>query len=87
MNIDALIAAYELELSGYQRRGLTERAKLVEQELRRLGLSLGSKPREDVQTEPASTITITDTPETPQTPPKASKPVSVPKRPPTRKKR
>jgi hypothetical protein len=85
MNIDALIAAYQSELSGYQRRGLTERAKLVEQELRRLGLSLGSKPREDVQTEPASTIT--DTPETPQTPPKASKPVSVPKRPPTRKKR
>ena len=85
MNIDALIAAYQSELSGYQRRGLTERAKLVEQELRRLGLSLGSKPREDVQTEPASTTTIEE--ETPQTPPKASKPVSVPKRPPTRKKR
>jgi hypothetical protein len=30
MNHDALIAAYEAELHGYIRRGLQDRAKLVE---------------------------------------------------------
>jgi len=55
MDIDALIAAYELELAGYKRRGLKDRAKLVEEELRRLGRSTGVTPREDVPAEPAST--------------------------------
>jgi len=85
MSIDALIAAYELELLGYRRRGLTERAALVEMELRRLGLSLGHKPREDVRTEPTGTTESTsDAPQAPLVTP--AKP-SAPKRPTTRKKR
>lgn len=73
MNVDALIAAYEAELAAYRRRGLKDRAKLVEEELRRLGRSTGVTPREDVPPEPAST-----TPDTPD---------AEPKRPITRKKR
>jgi hypothetical protein len=84
-NIDALIHAYQEELRGYQRRGLTDRAKLVEEELRRLGHSPGVTPREDVLTEPTSTHTIT--PEAPQKPAKAAKDAPAPKRPTTRKKR
>ena len=85
MSNDAIIAAYELELLGYRRRGLTERAALVETELHRLGLSLGHKPREDVRTEPASTTTpALDAPQAPLVAP--AKP-SAPKRPTTRKKR
>jgi hypothetical protein len=84
MNIDALIHAYKKELAGYQSRGLHERAKLVEAELRRLGHSLGDTPREDVLAESASTSPIP--PEVPQS---ASEPVKerpAPKRPTTRKK-
>ncbi len=85
MNIDALIHAYKEELSGYRRRGLTERAKLVEAELRRLGHSDRVIPSEDVLTEPTSTPTVT--PDAPQTPHKAAKDAPAPKRPTTRKKR
>lgn len=85
MNNDALITAYENELIGYRRRGLTERAALVEAELRRLGHLQGSTPRGDVLVEPA------DTPQVPpvvtEKPVKASEKVSAPKRPTTRKKR
>ena len=85
MHNDAIIAAYELELLGYRRRGLTERAALVEQELHRLGISLGDMPREDVHIEPAST---TQTPlDAPQEPLVALAKPSAPKRPTTRKKR
>ena len=85
MNIDALIHAYEEELRGYIRRGLTERAKLVEAELRRLGRSDGVTPLEDVPAEPMSTPTVT--PEELQTLREAVKDVPAPKRPTTRKKR
>lgn len=85
MNIDALIHAYQEELRGYRRRGLTERAKLVEEELRRLGHSDGVTPLEDVLTEPASTSTVT--PDAPQKPHKAANDAPAPKRPNTRKKR
>ncbi len=85
MNIDALIRAYEEELRGYIRRGATERAQLVEAELRRLGHSPGVTPREDVLAEPMSTPQSTpDAPDTPQT---DAKKASAPKRPTTRKKR
>jgi hypothetical protein len=85
MNIDALIRAYEEELRGYIRRGLTERAQLVEAELRRLGHSPGVTPREDVLTEPMSTPQ--STPDAPDTPETDAKKASAPKRPTTRKKR
>lgn len=85
MNHDALIAAYEAELHGYIRRGLQDRAKLVEEELRRLGHSPGATPREDVLTEPASTPQpAPDAPEEAQT---VAKTAPAPKRPTTRKKR
>lgn len=57
MNHDAIIAALEHELAGYIRRGLKERAKLVEQELARLGRSTGATPREIVPAEPDGTPT------------------------------
>jgi hypothetical protein len=85
MNIDALIAAYKHELAGYRRRGLVNRAKLVEAELRRLGYSEDAKPLEDVLTEPTSTPTVT--PDAPQTPHKAAKDAPAPKRLTTGKKR
>lgn len=85
MNIDALIRAYELELQAYIRRGLTERAQLVEAELRRLGHSPGVTPREDVLAEPTSTPQAS--PDAPETPQKATPNPSAPKRPTTRKKR
>lgn len=85
MNHDALIAAYEAELRGYIRRGLKDRAKLVEEELRRLGHSPGVTPREDVLTEPASTPQpAPDAPEEAET---VAKTTPAPKRPTTRKKR
>ena len=55
MNIDALIQAYQQELSGYIRRGLRERAKSVEAEPIRLGGSISSPPVEIVPIEPDST--------------------------------
>jgi hypothetical protein len=85
MNIDALIHAYKKELAGYLSRGLTERAKLVEAELRRLGHSLGDEPREDVLTEPASTSQTT--PDAPLSAPETAEERPAPKRPTTRKKR
>ena len=85
MNIDALIAAYERELAGYRRRGLTDRAKLVEAELRRLGHSPGATPREDVLAEPASTPTTA--PDAPGEPETTLEERPAPKRPTTRKKR
>lgn len=85
MNIDALITAYKHELAGYRRRGLVDRAKLVEEELRRLGHSDGVTPLEDVLTEPTSTPTVT--PDAPQTPHKAAKSAPAPKRLTTGKKR
>ena len=84
MNIDALVNAYQKELADYQRRGLTERAKLVEAELRRLGHSLGVTPREDVLAESAS---ISSTPaEAPQSVREPAKERPAPKRPTTRKR-
>lgn len=85
MNVDALIAAYEHELKGYRRRGLTERAALVEAELRRLGHSPGATPREDVLTESASTTTTT--PDAPEPTQETRDKAPAPKRPTTRKKR
>ncbi len=85
MNIDALIAAYERELAGYRRRGLPARAKLVEEELRRLGRPTGATPRGDVPAEPASTST--PAPDAPEEPEKALEERPAPKRPTTRKKR
>lgn len=85
MNVDALIAAYEHELKGYRRRGLTERAALVEAELRRLGHSPGATPREDVLTESAGTTTTT--PDAPEPTQETRDKAPAPKRPTTRKKR
>jgi hypothetical protein len=85
MDIDALIAAYEHELAGYRRRGLADRAKLVEEELRRLGRPPGATPRGDVPAEPASTPT--PEPDAPGEPETADKARPAPKRPTTRKKR
>lgn len=85
MNTDALIAAYERELAGYRRRGLADRAKLVEEELRRLGRPPGDTPRGDVPTGPASTFT--PAPDAPGEPETALEERPAPKRPTTRKKR
>lgn len=71
MNKDALIHALEQELAGYIRRGLTERAKAVEQELRRLGFSQVVTSSEVVQSEPDST------PQKPAT--RVRKPAETPK--------
>lgn len=51
MELDTLIAALRRELDGYNRRGMTERADAVRQELSRLGCSDGVKPREVVPSE------------------------------------
>jgi hypothetical protein len=83
MNIDALIHAYEEELKAYRRRGLPDRAKLVEEELRRLGHSPGVTPSDDVLAKPTSTSQPEDT----QTLPEAPKEPKAPTRPTTRKKR
>lgn len=85
MNIDAIIAALEAELAGYIRKGMKERAALVEEELRRLGRSPGATPREDVPAEPTSTPT--PSPDAPERPQKADKERPAPLRPTTRKKR
>ena len=84
MNTDALIAAYLPELEGYRRRGLSDRARLVEAELRRLGHSPGATPREDVLTEPAGTHT--PTPDAPEPAQETRDKAPAPKRPTTRKK-
>ena len=59
---DALIEALRRELGGYIRRGLTDRAAQVRQELTRLGCSDGVTPREVVPSE-------ADEPTTPTRPP------------------
>ncbi len=85
MNVDALIAAYLRELEGYRRRGLSERAALVEAELRRLGHLPGATPREDVLTESAGTTTTP--PDAPEPAQETRNEAPAPKRPTTRKKR
>ena len=57
MNTDTLIRALETELNGYIRRGLTERANLVRQELIRLGRPMDIPPAVDVPSESDSTPT------------------------------
>jgi hypothetical protein len=51
MELDTLIAALRRELDGYNRRGMTDRAAAVRQELSRLGCSDGVTPREVVPSE------------------------------------
>lgn len=85
MNVDALIAAYLKELEEYRRRGLPDRARLVEEELRRLGHSPGATPREDVLTEPAGTPSTTPS-DAPGRPQKGRAKASAPTRPNTRKR-
>jgi pentatricopeptide repeat protein len=51
MDLDTLTAALRRELDGYIRRGMTERAEAVRQELIRLGCSDGVTPREVVPPE------------------------------------
>ena len=58
MNTDALIEALRRELDGYIRRGLTQRATAVAEELARLGFSAGATPPEVVQSEPSGTPTV-----------------------------
>ena len=71
MNIETLIEALEKELAGYVRRGLAQRAKDVETELRRLGWSPNATAGDVVPSESAST---------PQKPSKAPrKPAEKPK--------
>jgi hypothetical protein len=57
MNKETLIRALETELSGYIRRGLTERANLVRQELIRLGRPMDIPFTVDVPSESDSTST------------------------------
>lgn len=74
MNHDALVNALRQELAGYVRRGLPDRAKGVEEELRRLGcLTEATSPVEIVPSEPAST------PPKPST--RVRKPAEAPKAP------
>jgi hypothetical protein len=51
MDLETLIAALCRELDGYIRRGMTQRAEAVRQELIRLGCSDGVTPREVVPPE------------------------------------
>lgn len=57
MNKETLTRALETELNGYIRRGLTERANLVRQELIRLGRPMDTPSAVDVPSEPDSTPT------------------------------
>jgi hypothetical protein len=84
MNNEALIQALELELAGYIRRGLTDRARQVQQELLRLGRSTVSLPAENVPSKSESTPTPPAT--SAQKPPTASKPKPETKTPSRRKK-
>ena len=80
MNTETLIRALETELSGYIRRGLTERANLVRQELIRLGCPMDIiPPVVDVPSESDSTPTTPPTrvrkaPEPPKPEPVAKAP-------------
>ncbi len=78
MELETLIRAYREELAGYRRRGLHDRAALVEESLRRLGVSTGVTPRENVRSGPASTI-AEDAARDAETPPNASKPAPAPR--------
>ena len=57
MNKETLIRALETELTGYIRRGLTDRANLVRQELIRLGCPMDTPSAVDVPSESDSTST------------------------------
>jgi hypothetical protein len=84
MNNEALIQALELELAGYIRRGLTDRARQVQQELLRLGRPTVSLPAEDVPFKSESTPTPPAT--SVQKPPSASQTKPETKTPSRRKK-
>lgn len=77
MNNEALIQALELELVGYIRRGLTDRARQVQQELLRLGRPTVIFPAADVPSKSESTSTIASG--HPMKPSKPSKPTPAPK--------
>lgn len=74
MDNAALISALQAELAGYVRRGLKDRAKAVEQELRRLGSSSAVAAVEAVPAEAASTPQ--NATRSVRKPSKASKPVA-----------
>lgn len=79
MNTETLIRALETELSGYIRRGLTERANLVRQELIRLGRPMDIPSAVDVPFESDSTLTkpvtrVRKAPEPPKPEPVAKTP-------------
>jgi hypothetical protein len=84
MTNDALIEALRRELDGYIRRGLTQRATAVVEELARLGFSAGATPSGVVQSEPSSTPT--SPPKRTKKPVEASKPAPAVKTPPTKKR-
>ena len=84
MNNEALIQALELELAGYIRRGLTDRARQVQQELLRLGRPTVTFAAQDVPFKSESTPTTPAT--SVQKPPSASKTKPETKTPSRRKK-
>jgi hypothetical protein len=84
MNNEALIQALEEELTGYIRRGLTDRARQVQQELLRLGRPTVTFPAVDVPSKSESTTTPPAT--SVQKPPNASKTKPETKTPSRRKK-
>jgi hypothetical protein len=57
MKNEALLQALETELAGYIRRGLTDRARQVQQELLRLGRPTVILPAVDVPSKSGSTPT------------------------------
>jgi hypothetical protein len=84
MNNEAHLQALETELAGYIRRGLTDRARQVQQELLRLGRPTVTLPAVDVPSESGSTPTTPAT--SVQKPPTASKTKPETKTPTKRKK-
>ena len=84
MNNEALIQALEEELTGYIRRGLTDRARQVQQELLRLGRPTVTFPAEVVPSKSESTTTPPAT--SVHKPPSASKTKPETKTPSRRKK-
>jgi hypothetical protein len=84
MNNEALIHALETELAAYIRRGLTDRARQVQQELLRLGRSTVLLPAENVPSKSESTPTPPAT--SVQKPPSASQTKPETKTPSRRKK-
>ena len=84
MNNEAVLQALEAELAGYIRRGLTDRARQVQQELLRLGRPTVILPAVDVPSKSGSTPTTPAT--SVQKPPTASKTKPEAKTPAKRKK-